>query len=351
MATSGTISTTVFNTREVIDSAYRGCRLPAAAVTGEMIHTAQQQLWLLLSALANQGAPLWCQTRYLLGLTQGAFSLSCPVGTVDVLNANIRDVTRLTGTYTATEGDADLAFDGDVDTMCDQSAAAGSITMELETATAITTVGILPGATGTWSIQLQYSDDGVSYTTFYTDTDLSVTDMEWVWFDIQGVQPHSYYRLLAVSPTVLDVRELVWANNPMAIPVSRINKDDYYNLPDRTFQGRPVQYWLSRQRDVPIMQLWPAPDSASVFRQIEILVHRHIMDVGTLRQEIEVPQRWYDAVVWQLAKKLSLITPEVKPEVIPIVREEAADTLRLAWAEERDDSPMKILPNISAYTR
>jgi hypothetical protein len=65
MAFSETVSQTVFNTRKVIDSAMRRCRVPAQTITGEHIEIAKDQLFLLLSAWANDGAPLWCVEKQL----------------------------------------------------------------------------------------------------------------------------------------------------------------------------------------------------------------------------------------------------------------------------------------------
>ena len=65
MATSGTVSTTQFTTRQVIDHAYRRCRLGAQQITSEMIDIANDQLYLILANLANRGVQLWCiETNY-----------------------------------------------------------------------------------------------------------------------------------------------------------------------------------------------------------------------------------------------------------------------------------------------
>ena len=54
MAFSGTISQTVFNTGRIIDNAIRRCKLSAQQITAEYIDIANDQLYLLLSDLANQ---------------------------------------------------------------------------------------------------------------------------------------------------------------------------------------------------------------------------------------------------------------------------------------------------------
>ena len=60
MAVSGTVSTTVFNTRKVIDHAYRRCRIPPEGISSEQISFALDSLYLILSMLANRGLQLWC---------------------------------------------------------------------------------------------------------------------------------------------------------------------------------------------------------------------------------------------------------------------------------------------------
>lgn len=351
MATSGTIGQTVFNTRRVIDTAFRNCKLPAQAITGELIETAKDKLFLMLSAWSTAGVPLWCQTRYILPLYLGQFSVPLPQGTVDVLNANLRELHRLTGNPTSPSGDPALAFDGDLATETVLLAPAEFIQLELETAALVTTVGILPGATGTWNIQLQHSPDGATWTTFYANTALAVTDREWLWLDFEELPDDLFWRILAGVATTLEVRELVFANTPSEITMARINKDDYFSLPNKVFKGRPVQFWMDRQRDLIYMKIWPAADVASQFRQITVLSHRHIMDVGTMQQEIEVPQRWYQALCWNLALEVGLSTPEVKRDVIQDVRLEASKWLTMAWAEERDNSPMQLVVDISPYTQ
>jgi hypothetical protein len=42
---------------------------------------------------------------------------------------------------------------------------------------------------------------------------------------------------------------------------------------------------------------------------------------------------------------------EVDPQIIPMLDAKAAQALAVAQAEERDNSPMMIAPNISMYTK
>ena len=99
------------------------------------------------------------------------------------------------------------------------------------------------------------------------------------------------------------------------------------------------------------MNLWPVPNAAAEEMQVVVWAHRHIMDVGTMTQELEVPQRWYETIVAMLAAKLAMEFIEVDAQMVPMLDAKAQQTLYLAQQEERDKSPINIAPAIGAYTR
>lgn len=354
MATSGTIATTVFKTRKVVDQAYRRCRLPAQSITGEMIQTAIDELQIMLPAWLNKQLPLWCQTKYIVGLTEGVYSVELPLGVIDVLDVNLRTTVRLTaGDATSTTGTADNAFDADLTTVCTLTGVIGqNIALALDEAASVQTTGVLPATSGTYSLEFQYLDqDGVTWVPYYTNTSVVLVDSEWFWFDAQGVPLTALgYRMVLNTALALSVRELVFANSGNEINMARINRDDWFYLPDKYARGRPVQFWLDRQRTLCVMNVWPAPAEQFIYSQLTMIAARQIMDVGTLQQEIEVPQLWWDALVSGLAARLARVTPEVDLKMIGITKDEADESLSLAFVENRDRSPINIVVDISPYT-
>jgi hypothetical protein len=360
MAISGTISQTQFPVRKIVDNAFRRCRLPTQLITSEHLEIASDVLYLLMSELVNEGIPLWAIEKQILPMYEGSTQVECPTGTVDVLNLQIRQLQRLSGTTTSSEGTPDFATDGDVSTSCTQSAAGGNIIIEFASETSITNLGILPNATGTWNIAVQVSPEGITYTTIYSNTTFSAVNGEWTWIDLfdvttaqQGVSLNEvlFVKLVATAPTVLDVREFVVANSPSEIPMARINRDDYQSLPDKTFQGRPVQYWLDIQRVDPVIRLWPAVQLQYTFFQLILTRKRYLMDVGALTDTLDFPQRWYNAVVCQLSARLAFEIQEVDQSLIPILQGDAQRAMAVAWTGEGDSSPTFFRVNISNYTR
>lgn len=328
MAYSGTISQTVFDTRKVIDSAFRRVRMPAETVSGENVEIAKNLLYLLLSNLANKGVPLWCIEKLILPLYEGKGDITLPAGTVDILNVNLRTLQEVTGTNTTSSTTYATSFGSD---------------------TPVTTVGVL------WSgaavpIALERSADGVTWTTVQTETPSAVSG-QWTWYDVEQVVSAGYFRVRATTGS-LAYTQVYFGNTPTEIPFARLNRDDYTNLPNKTFQSlRPLQYWFDRQTPNAVMHLWPVPSSGSTEYQVVMWRHRHIMDVGSLTEDIEVPQRWIDAVTAELAVKLALEIPQVSADIIPTLKAFSAEAMADAWNEERDNSPIRWAPNISAYTR
>ena len=328
MAYSGTVSQTTFDTRRVIENATRRCKLPAQSLTSEHVSIANDVLYLLLSDLANQGVPLWCVQETLYPLYEGVPIIVTEKGTVDILNTNLRSLQQVTGT--------------NVDT------STARVTQFTST-TSVTTVGILWSAPAV-PVEFARSNDGVTWTIIQAEVPQASAG-EWTWYDLSSVVATTYFRVRATSGT-LGFSQVYLGNTPTEIPLARLNRDDYTNLPNKQFQSnRPLQYWLDRQSLSPVMNLWPVPNIAATVMQVVVWSHRHIMDVGTMTQELEVPQRWYEAIVSMLAAKLAMEYVEVDASLIPLLDQKAQQALYIAQAEERDNSPMMIAPNIAVYTR
>lgn len=353
MATSGTISTTTFNVGKIIDSAYRRCKIAPQQISAEQIEFAKDELYLLLSRLANKGMPLWSISKRILPIYESIQDVPCPLGTIDILNANLRTSTRLTGSPNSTEGIASYAFDADLTTACVQTTPAGSITSYLNGGYYNPPVwGILPNSTGFWDFVFQTSLDGVTWKTVYTGSQIAMIAGQWFWVDLEGIGASSvgWIRLQALNTTVLNVTEFVVEDAPNEIPIAKLSRDDYANLPSKFFLGRPVQYWYDKQL-TPVMTLWPAPQVQYTFNQIILYVQRYIEDIGELTDDLEVPQNARAGIISELARKIALSDPQVKPEVLPVVVQEATEDMNDMWAGQTDGASVNIRVRISAYTK
>jgi hypothetical protein len=327
MAYTNTVSQTTFDTRRVIEHAARRCKMPAQSLSAEHVSIANDNLYLLLSDLANRGLQLWALQKIIYPLYEGATQIITDAGTVDILNSNLRTLQQVTGAEYSDATTYEVTFDS---------------------ATTVTTVGIKWSAASA-PISLQRSDDGVAWTTVQTEAPSALAG-QWTWYDLSTFVASGYFRVVATSGT-LDFETIYLGNTPTEIPLARLNRDDYTNLPNKAFtSNRPLQFWLDRQALSPVMNLWPVPNGQAELSQVVVWCQRHVMDVGSMTQEIEVPQRWYEAIVSMLAAKLAAEYIEVDAAMVPMLDQKAERALYIAQQEERDNSPMMIAPNISMYT-
>jgi hypothetical protein len=357
MATSGTVSQTVFETRKVIDHAFRRCKLVPQQITSEMLETAMDCLYLVLSTLVNQGVKTWAQEKIILGLHQGEMSVVCPPGTVDILNLNIRTGNRLIGTPFGTVGfyPVEYAFDEDVNTYYSEFFGNTILGTMLDVPARVTTIGILPrlfvnGNTETWNFSIQAQRVGGPWEFFKTWADYTLVDEEWLYLDFEGKDEFIGYRLVADANTAFFIAELVFMNNTREITMAKVNRDNYSTLPDKNFQGRPTQFWYNKSLPEPTVTIWPTPNGEYEFAQLVGYSQRQIQDVGSLTQTLDIPQRWYMAVVAMLAESLARETKDVDMQLIPLLEANMEKEVAKAWRSESDGSDSMLTPGIGVYT-
>lgn len=352
MAYSGTTGTTVITVQTLIDHGARRCGKLAEELTSEQVLSARQSLFFLLSNLINIGIQYWAIDKKVYGFSPDRYIYDLPLGGNDVLNALYRWMSRPNGAYTSSAGGTVAnVYDGDVDTICTQTSTNGNISVNFGPSNPIYigSIGFLPASSGTWSIILEYSSDGSSWSTLVDLGTIPVVNNEWMWTDIDNGQTVPYYRIRAYNGTTLSLRELYFGNNSTEITMSRLNRDDYTNLPNKNFTAnQPFQFWFNRTIPQSQIWLWPTPQNA--FYQMTVWYSRQIMDVGDLYGELEIPQRWYEAVLMMLSHRMSLELPNVPLDRVTYLEGQADKYLTLAEQEERDKSPIYFAPNISVYT-
>jgi hypothetical protein len=326
MAYSGNVSGTTFNALKVVDHAFRRCRLPAQAITSEMQSYALDSLYLMLSELANIKTPSWCIEQLILPMYENQPLVTLPIGTVEVLNLNYRVLQLLSGASVTTST---------------------SYTVNFTTQTVVNTVGIKWSAAAV-PVSFQVSTNGSSWTTVGTSS-VTASAGEITWTDISGALAYAYFRIVATTGT-LNYSAITLGNLPQQIPLGQLNRDSYVNQSNLQFPGRPSNYYFQRDLPEPVVNLWPAPFSAAEQAQLILWRHRQIMDTENLQQEVEVPQRWLQAIIDGLASKVAAETPQVDMNLMPLLEQRATLSMQRAWDGDNDGSPIQINPGIRAYT-
>jgi hypothetical protein len=330
MAYSGSIGTRTTNALKVLDHAFRRCRLPAQSITSEMHEYALSSLRFMLNELANIKPPSWCIERQIYPFYEGQYQVTLSPGTVEVLNANLRTLQEAEGATVITSTSYTVDFtdnEGGVAT--------------------VNTVGIKWLAAAV-DLTFQTSVDGIVWTTVGQQTTTAAAG-EWTWTDIVPALGREFFRITSVSPMVMS--EVYLGTMPQEIPMGVLNRDSYVAQSNKVFQGRPLTYWFQRDLPEPVVNLWPAPNIAAEHQQLIIWRHRQIMDTENLQQQVEMPDRWQEAIINGLAARVAAETPMVDANLIQMLEQRAAMSVQRAWDGDNDGSPTNINPGIACYTR
>lgn len=355
MATSGTIGQTTITVATLLDHALRRAGISPANATPDIVDAAKNNLYFYLMQLSNAGVNLWTIEKKVIGFNKNQSIYEIGLGTIDIKNALRRTVTLPSdGTaYSSDGGNADLAFDQDINTACTQTSPNGYIYYDFGEDVTIVNVGLMPNGTNTYELSWEYTsdpDDQNSWTSVLENSRAVYTDKQWTYYDIDAPQTAQYFRVKENSGGTLDVREIVFARIVQEIPISRISFDQYSNLTNKTFTANmPLELWFDRKALNPVVHVWPTP--STYFDQMVIWKTRQIQDVGGLRNTLEIPDRWIESAVTELARRMVLELPKVDTARYNLLASEADRATKAAQDEERDRSPISVTPSIGCYTK
>jgi hypothetical protein len=207
-----------------------------------------------------------------------------------------------------------------------------------------------PLGTATYELDFQVSNDGVTWTTWESFPSVTLADRKWQYYGINTTETFYFYRLKNRSTTeTFSLRAMQFAQSQQVIPLARLNRTDYFSLPNKQFPSeRSLQYWFNRQID-PEMYLWPVPNNN--FQAFSLIIECQPQDVGSLTNELYMPDRAIAYFQAALSHKLAMQLPGVDMGRVTYLEKMALDLRTQFEEEDRDKSPIYFQPNISYYTR
>jgi len=148
---------------------------------------------------------------------------------------------------------------------------------------------------------------------------------------------------ISCSTDTLDVLDAVVRRNNTDLMMVRMGYGEYLDIPRKEQQGRPTQYFVNRQREYPLIYVWPAPQNST-----DILVYwkmRLVQDAGKLSNDPDMPRRFFPALVAGLAYYLALNRGMQFPtDRLGILKAEDEEQLQHATEEDRERAPLRIVP-------
>ena len=127
------------------------------------------------------------------------------------------------------------------------------------------------------------------------------------------------------------------------ISLNRISVSTYANIPTKDQSGRPYQMYVDRATSAPKITLWPVPDSSTTYTLAYWYLKREDDATNPVSQTIEVPFRFYNALVSGLSYHIALKKPEAADRV-PMLKDLYDEAFQLAADEDRDRASVRFTP-------
>lgn len=151
-------------------------------------------------------------------------------------------------------------------------------------------------------------------------------------------------RLIAIQAAYLTTTSGSTSTDRIIWPLSTF---EYAAIPDKTQEAPPTSYWYQRLA-TPVIYLWPVPDDSATYT-LKLRVCRQIQDVALASgTTLDLPYRWLDVYVADLAHRLSRI---YAPDKEAMRKQDSIDAWANAATEDQERVPLYIQPQTSSYWR
>ena len=142
---------------------------------------------------------------------------------------------------------------------------------------------------------------------------------------------------------VIDVLSMVVRRSTTDFSMSRISRDEYLSIPNKTTTGRPTQFFIDRQI-TPKIKIWPTPENSTDVLHFDCLTR--IEDADTFTNTVEVPFRFYPCLAAGLAYYIAIKKAPDRIQLLKAIYDEEFDR---AQAEDRDRASFNVTPSLQYY--
>jgi hypothetical protein len=143
----------------------------------------------------------------------------------------------------------------------------------------------------------------------------------------------------------IDVIEAVVNRDNIDLQLERISMEEYLKIPRKGQTGRPTQYAVRRERDYPVVYLWPVPENNT--DQIKFETVRYLQDVSRSSQTADVSRRFYPCLTAGTAYFMSMKRPNVDMGRISLLKQEYEERLVRAQEEDKERASLHITPRLN----
>jgi hypothetical protein len=141
-----------------------------------------------------------------------------------------------------------------------------------------------------------------------------------------------------LSTDIIDVLSVVLRRNNTDYALSRVSRDTFISIPNKTTQGRPSQFFLDRQ-NTPNLKIWPVPENSTDVIYYDALTRMD--DADSQVNTMDMPFRFYPCLAAGLAYYISM---KRAPDRIQLLKAVYEEEFERAMTEDRDRSSFNVVP-------
>lgn len=197
--------------------------------------------------------------------------------------------------------------------------------------TALDNIGIeLDDGTRQWSTIVSVdSSTQITITTALTDTAAS------------GNTIVTYTGRISDRPLrILDMRRVQLDQNKASSQMEIIGYSEYFNLPLKTTDGSPLNFYYDKLLDEGQLYVYPRPDDVNML--LEFTYHEALEDVDNGTDSVDFPSEWTLPLIYGLAAELMVAYG--KFQELPIIQGKADQYKQIVREFDSDEDPLFILP-------
>jgi len=142
---------------------------------------------------------------------------------------------------------------------------------------------------------------------------------------------------------VIDVLSLVVRRDNTDYALTRVSRDTFLSIPNKTTQGRPSQFFLDRQI-TPNLKIWPIPENSTDVIYYDALTRMDDADAQV--NTLDMPFRFYPCLAAGLAYYIALKRAPNRLQLLKAVYEEEFER---AMAEDRDRASFNVVPQYQYF--
>lgn len=120
----------------------------------------------------------------------------------------------------------------------------------------------------------------------------------------------------------------------------RLGFQQWMNIPNKSLEGRPLQWWFDRHRQGGSLRLWPTPDKVY---NLNITLQKTPEDTVKAFDSVDVPRRFIPALTFGLAYWVGLRRANRVPaDRLALLKREFDESVREAMDEDRERASVRI---------